>query len=129
MAIPVDDQQHLYDLLSCEEPATNKMPGRSETYVHLYIPRSDVTCVGVFPRFIEARREGDIVTVSHQVPAVPQGGLNWVVASREGYNLLVQNAAQANATLDLTRLTDEGQPACIKLLDGEGQLLDVVSIP
>jgi hypothetical protein len=129
LAVPVKENQHVYDLLNCEEPGTNEMPGRSETYVHVYIPRNDVACVGVFPRLLDVSREENTLTVKHGVRVMPKGGLWLAVASAEGYNLLVSNAGMGDTTLDLSKLTVEGKPACVKLLDGNGQLLDVVSVP
>lgn len=126
LSVKLAPDQHLFDLLRGEELAPVELPGKTEVYVPVYLPRNDVGCVGQFTRRLGeiSGGEGSLTVEVSKLPGV----CRLAVTDREGRILLAQAAKVGTNTLDLTKLTVEGKPACVKLFAGR-ELVDVTAVP
>jgi hypothetical protein len=125
LAVKLAPEQHLFDLLNCEEAGWTTLPGKSETYVRAYIPRQDVACIAQLTKRLLVDRSGETLTVEAKLP---QGDCCLVVAGRDGAILLQQAARAGRNTVDLSPLPGDARPACVKLMRGR-ELVDVVEVP
>jgi hypothetical protein len=68
LAVQLRPDQHLFDLLNCEEAGWATLPGKPETYVRAYIPRKDVACIAQLTRRLLVQRRGDELAVEARLP-------------------------------------------------------------
>jgi hypothetical protein len=93
--------------------------------VKLYLPRDEVACIAKLTKRLAVTRKGRALQV--EAKSLP-GPCRLVVSDRQGLELLSQEAKAGRNVLDLSPLSAEAHPACVKLLRG-GTLLDVAAVP
>ncbi|NPV45407.1 MAG: hypothetical protein HPY69_00505 [Armatimonadetes bacterium] len=125
LAVRLTPDQHLFDLLNCEEAGWTTLPGKPETYVRAYIPRKDVACIAQLTRRLLVQRRGDELAVEARLPGED---CELLVAAQDGAILHRQPAKAGANVVDLSRLAQDVRPACLKLMS-RGNLVDVAEVP
>jgi hypothetical protein len=124
LALDLKPGQHAVDLLS--GAALRLLPHAAGQAVDLWLERDDVACIAVLPERLRALRlVGSSLSV--QLDGAPTGSV-LALAAADGTVLLRQPAEPGENRLDLSRITAELTPICLKLLSG-GTLEDACPLP
>lgn len=122
LAVELGESMHLFDLLNCRavEPLAREdgLAG-----ISIYLERGDVASIIRLQRRLEVTRDGGTLQVQANLP---DGDLTLVVASETGEHLLSQPAAP-QVSFDLSRIEEDSEAACVKLLR-DGELVDVAEV-
>ncbi len=125
LALSVKPDEHVFDMLNCREAELTNSPHSGWMDVKVYLPRDDIACMVQLTRCLTVRRDGNALIAETKTKGTD---LRIVICSREGDRLLVQAVAPGKNSIDLSQISTEKKPACVKLLRG-GTLVDVVEMP
>jgi hypothetical protein len=119
LRVPLKAGEHLFDLLNCAPCETEKRA--DGIYLKTYLPRDQVICVARLPQALAISRRGASVDVA----AKRDGGDRAVVCSAAGDELASAPIREGRCVIDLSKLTADAKPACVKLMHG-AMMVDVV---